>query len=373
MSLTDEIESGRRHVSTDSYQLSVGEVVNMYRDNEIVISPDFQRLFRWSIYQQSRLVESILLGIPIPPIFVFETQDGSWELIDGLQRLSTILKFMGMLKEPDSDEVLEPEPLVATKYLGSLEGAVWEAGLCSHLPALLTPIEKSEQLSIKRSRLGVQILKRPSDAGTKYDLFQRLNSGGSDANSQELRNCLVVMVNSDAFHSMKNLSCDEKFVDVIQVNESQKSKQKDIEYVMRYIVYTFSEYDGKRDVEEYIDEEIVKISNNFDSDKISENFCATFSLLHEALGGDALRRKDGNRFVGAVGLRSFETIAVGVARNLPKILKLENPVGFVKSKVEEIWLEPKMDEFSASGLRGTQRIQRTVPFGAGWFDPSSAS
>jgi len=95
--LEKEIEDAKRLVKTDAYQMSVGELVNMYRDGELIINPDFQRLFRWEIGQKSKLIESLLLGIPIPSIFVFEKEDAKWELIDGLQRVSTLLEFMGVL------------------------------------------------------------------------------------------------------------------------------------------------------------------------------------------------------------------------------------------------------------------------------------
>lgn len=72
---------------TDAYQMSIGEIVNMYSEKEITIDPEFQRLFRWDIGQKSKLIESLLLGIPLPSIFVFENEEGGWELIDGLQRI----------------------------------------------------------------------------------------------------------------------------------------------------------------------------------------------------------------------------------------------------------------------------------------------
>jgi hypothetical protein len=99
--LSAEIEKAQRLVRTDAYQMSFGEIVNMYDNREIIIDPEFQRLFRWDIGQKSKFVESLLLGIPVPSIFVFEKEDGSWELIDGLQRISTILEFMGRLRSPD--------------------------------------------------------------------------------------------------------------------------------------------------------------------------------------------------------------------------------------------------------------------------------
>ena len=186
--------------------MSFGEVVNLYQDKDLVINPEFQRLFRWTNFQKSRLIESILLGIPIPPIFVYERTDGKWELVDGLQRISTVLEFMGVLRDAEADEAddpLSPSILSPTNYLPSLNNAVWERSDRIKGYALKDQIEigKVLQLSIRRSRIGVEILKRSSDAHTKYDLFQRLNSGGSIANAQELRNCIAVMVNPLLFGS----------------------------------------------------------------------------------------------------------------------------------------------------------------------------
>lgn len=74
--LTREIEVAQRLVKTDAYQMSIGEIVTMYNDGELIIDPEFQRLFRWRIGQKSKLIESLLLGIPLPSIFVFEKDDG---------------------------------------------------------------------------------------------------------------------------------------------------------------------------------------------------------------------------------------------------------------------------------------------------------
>jgi len=69
--LIDEITQAKRLVKTDAYQMSIGEIVSMYDNHEIIIDPEFQRLFRWNNSQKSKLIESLLLGIPLPSIFVF--------------------------------------------------------------------------------------------------------------------------------------------------------------------------------------------------------------------------------------------------------------------------------------------------------------
>jgi hypothetical protein len=319
--LQQEIENAQRLVKTDAYQMSIGEVVSMYRDGELIINPDFQRLFRWEIGQKSKLIESLLLGIPLPPIFVFERDDATWELIDGLQRVSTILEFMGILKSPDGQKELAPSCLVATKYLPSLNNAVWEKS------ASITDVEfddqveldKSHQLLIRRARLAVEILKKPSDNATKYDLFQRLNAGGTPANAQELRNCIIIMVSSTFYHLVKLMADSSDFRDVLSATEDQIEKQRHMEYATRFLVHQYVPYDGKLDVEEYIDEGIVRLAGAGETADMRSRFTGTFQLLRSAFGPDALRRYEDGKHVGRVGLAAFEIIAVGVAANLKAI------------------------------------------------------
>jgi len=93
--IDQEIEAGRNDIRTDKLDISYGELSNLYANEELIIRPEFQRLFRWSSTQKTRFIESILLGFPTPTIFVAEDATGVWELVDGLQRVSTVLEFMG--------------------------------------------------------------------------------------------------------------------------------------------------------------------------------------------------------------------------------------------------------------------------------------
>ena len=123
MRLADEIKAARKEIVADGYEMSIGELINLYRDEELTIDPAFQRLFRWDDTRKTRFIESLLLGIPIPPIFVFQTENGVWELIDGLQRLSTIFQFINVLKG-DRAEELGTLVLSGTNFLPALAGSV---------------------------------------------------------------------------------------------------------------------------------------------------------------------------------------------------------------------------------------------------------
>lgn len=368
--LTEEIASAQRHVRTDAYQMSIGEIVSMYDNNEIIIDPEFQRLFRWNISQKSKLIESLLLGIPLPSIFVFEKEDGSWELIDGLQRVSTILEFMGRLRRVGGG-IEAPSLLEATKYLPSLHNAVWEkTDLVPDTPLEeQNEIDKSHQLSIRRARIGVEILKRPSDDQTKFDLFQRLNAGGTQANAQELRNCIMLMVNGVFYRAVKAAAEQTPFQTVISVSEDQIERQRHMELAIRFLVHTFVPYDGTLDVEEYVDEGAVQLAGASNGADAADLMNRTFALLNNVAGKDALRRYEDGHHTGKVGLVGLEGIAVGVAKNLDAILALPVPQDFVREKMQGFWAQPQTANLTSPGLRGTIRIQRTIPFGEAWFRP----
>ena len=151
MSLQDEIDLKIKAISTDGYPMSLGELMNVYEDGELQIHPEFQRFFRWSIEQKSKLIESLFLGIPIPSIFVSQSDDGVWDVIDGSQRLSTLFQFAGILKD-ENGNLLEPSVLTKTKYLHSLENKRWEDK--DHPENSLTP---AQRIKIKRQKFDIKI------------------------------------------------------------------------------------------------------------------------------------------------------------------------------------------------------------------------
>ncbi|WP_334078955.1 DUF262 domain-containing protein [Microbulbifer sp. M83] len=232
--LREELDEAKRNVTTDSIQISIGEIASMYSQEELDIIPDFQRLFRWTIEKKTAFIESILIGIPVPPAFAFENSDGTWELIDGLQRISTILEFMGLLRDPeDRTKILPASTLCEAVYLPSLKGTRWSsAEECESV------LEKSLQLFFRRARIDFQVLKHPSDPKTKFDLFQRLNRGGEYANEQEVRTCSMVLANVDATRRIKEIAQSESFSRIANITNEQRVKQKDVEYLVRAIVHS---------------------------------------------------------------------------------------------------------------------------------------
>src|SRR5258706_14480207 len=188
--LQSEIEKRAREIHTDRYSMSINEVVAMYQDDDLETHPEFQRIFRWTIEQQSRLIESVFLGIPIRPIFVAQRSDGVWDVVDGVQRLSTIFRFMGILKDENRNPD-QPVPLKAGEYLRGLANVIWGNDVAEALGGgqRYVALSEAQQRFFKRARLDIQIVQKESDDQAKFDLFQRLNSG-TRLSEQEARHCL---------------------------------------------------------------------------------------------------------------------------------------------------------------------------------------
>ena len=365
--LKDEIDDAKRSVSTDTVQITIGEISNMYGAKELNILPDFQRLFRWTVDRKSNFVESRYIGIPVPPIFAYENEDGTWELIDGLQRISTILEFMGILRDVNSGDLLRSQ-LLKTKYLPSLEGLVWEA-----INDQEVAVDKALQLFFRRARIDFQILKHPSDPKTKFDMFQRLNRGGAIANEQEVRTCSMVLANAGFMQEIRSFARRADFRNICQVTSEQRDKQRDVEYVVRIIAHTFVDFLRGLDVEEFLDQAALKILAEYNPDEVLETVGWSVETLFRLFGERALLPPDNapEGIAARFSLRALEAIVVGLARNRTALMGQGNPDQFIKDKVQAFWQQPEVGEMSASGLRGIVRIQRTVPFGDSWFRPNA--
>lgn len=368
MALDDEIQSGRKEIVADGYDMSFGEVMNLYRDGELKIDPAFQRLFRWEPSQKTHFIESILLGIPLPPIFVYQNEDGIWELIDGLQRISTLLQFVGLLERPDGSPY-EPLRLDGTRLLPSLYGKTWDGENADDEE----PLSSAHKIMVKRARIRVEILKSESDTQAKYELFQRLNTGGTRLSPQEVRNCIAVMLNED-FHSWLKARADNvHFKNTTAQTENALESQQDIELVLRFVVFRHFQYDTRLDVHEYLNDSLIQLATHqpLDYTRELEIFEKTFEILDDALGNNAFKKWDGNGFRGKFLLSVFEVMVTGISLNLDQIegLGRSQAVEHVRAKAKELWDSETFQKYSGPGVRGTQRLRKLLPFAESFLKP----
>lgn len=371
MGLQEEIDQKRREIHTEGYPMSVGELLNIYRDDDLDIHPEFQRFFRWSAAQKSRFIESLLLGIPIPSIFVHQRHDGVWDVIDGLQRLSTIFEFVGLLKN-EAGDVLAPSKLAETEYLPSLAGVTWDGADGS------VGLSPDQQRLIKRAAIDIKIVTRESDQDAKFDLFQRLNTGGSQLSDQEVRNCLLIMVSAEFYRWIANLRADSDFQAAIAISDRAQDEQYDAELVLRFLALKDADDAALRavgDMSDFLDRRSREFATdeNYDRDGEQEAFSRTFELLNTALGDDAFRRYDpvSNRFLGGFSVSAFEAITVGTQANIGAWLAmdLDERNTALRDRAQQLWQDEEFRNNSGSGIRASGRIPKTVPRGRELFAP----
>lgn len=338
----EELSKERKTIKTDSYDMSIGELINLYKEQDLKLNPAYQRLYRWDDEHKTNFIESILIGIPIPPIFVAQKDDGKWDIVDGLQRISTLLQLTGDL--PD----YEPLVLQGTETLPSLEGMTWET----------MPMDAKRLL--RRTRIGVSIILTENSVSSQYELFRRLNTGSVTLESQEIRNCLIIMLSSDFYEKINTLKKYENFKKCIKLTADKYKIEYHMELILRYFIaknnkVDYSQYNiASEKLPKFIDKETANLISDteFDLDKEIDLFKRTFDKLAEYMGDEIFRKYNGekDKFEGAFSNSSYEAILVGVASNLDNI-KWEN----FREKVKEMYSQ---DAYVKASDRGVKVINR---------------
>lgn len=156
----------QRELITNQLDFNLNTLRDLAEDNIIDLRPHFQRRFRWTAEKKSKLIESFLMNVPVPPIYLNEDEYGKYSIIDGKQRVSTIQEFFSGVF-----------PLTDLKIFSDLNGRKF-----LDLPGDLQTILRT------RPTVRAIIILRQSDKDIKYEVFQRLNTGGVHLNAQEIRN-----------------------------------------------------------------------------------------------------------------------------------------------------------------------------------------
>lgn len=367
MALQEEVETARQQVITDGFGMSFGELISLYIDDELIIDPVFQRLFRWDIHRKTKFIESLILGIPIPPVFVYQDSDGIWELVDGLQHVSTVLQFLGDLHD-ENDDNLGELVLNGTKFLPSLDGKRWAES------AEGDGIGTTLQREIKRARVRVEILKLGSAATAKFELLQRLNTGGARLTEQEVRSSIAVSLNRDFYDWMVQLSGDANYNATTRLTDKALESQKGLELVLRFLAFRNIPYVSGLDVHEYLDDALLNIASDtaFNMQNEGRIFIQTFDYINAALGALAFQRWNANAFLGMFLMSVFEVLAIGVSLNLDVLaeMTLDERNEFLMDKARGFWENELFTANSGAGVRGTTRLSKLLPQAADMLCPS---
>jgi hypothetical protein len=362
MSIEQEVNKAKQEIVKDGLDMSLGEIMRIYERGELIIRPEYQRLYRWEESKRTRFIESLILGIPIPPIFVFTDEKGRWELIDGLQRLSTMFHYAGILQD-ESGKILPPFSSLGTKLLPSLSGLYWLPQNGDDDSAL----PPSVRLDVERTRIRVEILKRESDQRAKYELFQRLNTGGVKLSEQEVRNCVMVMLNADLHEKLVAATNNPDFITCIALTDRSTSEQKPMELLLRFLVYRYKDYDQKIDVHDWLDETAIDICTDekYDIDGELKIFGRVLSMLAQTLGQDSFKKFSQGSFVRGFLISSYEAVTHGISKNIDNIEA--NGTAALRQCIEDMWDDERFSNNAKAGVRGTTRLANILPIAHEWF------
>lgn len=357
MDVIQAIDAKIGEVRTESLDMSVGEIIALHQQKELVIQPDFQRLFRWSWEQRSRLVESLLLELPIPSIFLIEKESGVLELIDGLQRISSLIHFIDV-----ASLAIEQNPLKleGCDLVGELNGLTFD-----DLPLTL-------RLRLKRTGIRTVIIKRQSTQFLRYEMFKRLNTGGSKLSDQDIRNVNARMLGDEgaAFYATL-IRCAEfpPFRETIDLLPSSALETRaDEELVLRFFAAKNFRGEFRGHVGDWLDsymESILLKKRPFGQPDL-DDFNAAFEVLAEKFGPYAFVKYRNGQPVGGVAPAYFEAVTIGAMADLEKLRRM--PGARAREVLAAAVESDAFRSVTGPGANSLQKLQRRIAIIASAFD-----
>ncbi|WP_429300782.1 DUF262 domain-containing protein [Paraburkholderia sp. GAS199] len=289
--------------------LSLRDVVTQISDNEIDLSPDFQRDFVWKRRQRTRLVESILLGIPLPAFYFNQESDATYQVVDGVQRLSTVSLFMA------DGHRLEGQDL---QYLNDLDGLTY------------SQLDPSASRRFRGTQIVIHVIEPQTPDEVKYDIFSRVNTLGSPLSTQEIRHAMSKERSRQFLKELSELpSFDRATESQFWRRDPGKGPVRDSgrmtsrELVLRFCafhLYSDAEYRQFSGLDSFLVEFTRRLDNRSKKGSqiddaqltmLKDNFDRAMENAHFILEKDAFRRpSSGQRKRGPINRALFEAQAV---------------------------------------------------------------
>lgn len=257
-------------IRIDKDRMSLFEIKRRYEKDDIVLDPDFQRNQVWGRRQESELIESILMGIPLPIIYLFQTRDARIQVVDGRQRITAILKFMD--NEFGLAELKIMKDIIGKKF---------------------SDLEPIQQRKIEDYQIDTYIIKPPTPERVKIDIFARVNRGGTSLNNQEMRNALYQGKSTKLIKKLSELDSFQRATD----GSISSNKMKDRYIILRFLSFYLYFSKQLKDIEykgniDYFLANVMDYLNKADSKIITtlENiFDKTMEFAYKNFGGDVFR------------------------------------------------------------------------------------
>lgn len=320
-----------------SSDLSLEAIANMVKGDAINIKPKYQRRERWNKDKQSALIESFLLNIPVPPIYLAEDEYGSYSVIDGKQRITAVYNFIEL-----------KEKLVNLEKFKEIEGLTFE-----QLPS---PLNNALKI---RPYIRVITLLKQSDSLLKYEVFNRLNTGGDKLLPQEIRNASFEGKLNDLLVELSENNIFRKQFNLESEKEREKSKiykeMLDVEYVLRFFTLRDSWDNFNGNMKIAMDNFMEKNyrSKELNIEQLRTTFNQTLSLCESIWGDRAFKRPDGrNEIIQGI----FDVQTVGMSFFLDREALILERKDQILSMFDKKYFED--NEFQVSMRQFTSNIKQ---------------
>jgi hypothetical protein len=264
--VAEDLVHERRKIFTDKSDPPIGALYMRSKSGDLVLDPIFQRRRVWEDSRSSRLIESVILEVPLPVFYLAEGADGTEEVIDGQQRLSAFFRFL------DNEYSLR-----GLKALAHLNGKYFK------------DLDKPIQKVIRDSSIRTIVFKKESDENLRFEIFERLNTGAVPLNRQELRNCVF---RGPYNNLLIALSTDPDYMWLMGLKTPEK-RMKDVEYVLRFAAfYHFTYLKYKPPMDRFFDEDMRKYqyAGKHEQEELIAAFKKAVTLVRSLLGQNAFRR-----------------------------------------------------------------------------------
>ena len=281
---TEQIIRLQKDISYDTRDYDIKYIIDKFKDKYFYI-PDYQRHYVWDNVRKAKFIESVILGLPIPLMFFAITNRniGSIEIIDGVQRMSTLVAF--------KEDKLE---LKGLKKLTELNGFRF---------SYLSKIQQSKFLN---RTLRVIVLSEDTTAEFRQDIFGRINTGGLKANSIEIRRGVYEGPFMDFLEECSN---DELFQELCPLSENLKNRHEGLELVLRFFAYLNNYKEFAHNVEEFLDKYVENNKDNFNKAEMEKEFKRMLNFVGEYFLYGFAKTKNAK----STPRVRFEAISVGVA------------------------------------------------------------
>lgn len=275
-----------RKVVIQPYDYAVRTLVDMIIEGDLILEPDYQRKYQWDDVKASRFIESIALNIPVPVVYLAEEKDGTFSVIDGQQRLTSLFRFIKATEIENlfPDSGLTPLKLSGLKIISEINGKEY------------LQLDRVLRSNIAKRAIRCIVVLNESDEALKFEVFERLNTGSASLSDQEVRNCVY---RGSYNELLKDLARYKKFEDLISLPEQYAKSMKAVELVLRFMAYRelTNTSDYSDNYSEYLNlhmEDNREISNSR-AEHIKSIFYGTVDLIYNELGPGTAFRKPKNQ------------------------------------------------------------------------------